>query len=293
MHYRIRHQTVYEYETTASVSHNVLYLHPLETATQQVHRHRITIHPAPKSRAKRRDALGNRYEVIAVEIPHRTLKIVSDSEVTVSAPLEVDADATPPWEAVQAMARTPTNLAALEASAFSFESPLVPYWDPLGEFARSCFRSNVPVLRGARDLMSLVYREFIYDPTSTTVTTAVPAVFEQRRGVCQDFAHVMLSALRTIGLPGRYVSGYLETLPPPGKPRLIGVDASHAWVSVFTGEATGWVDLDPTNNLCPSTRHVTLATGRDYQDVTPVRGVVLGGGAHTLTVSVDVTPETD
>ena len=161
--------------------------------------------------------------------------------------------------------------------------------EALRDYARTSFTDNAPVLAATHDLMRRIFEEFTFDPSATDVSTPVESVFKERRGVCQDFAHLMISALRSLGLPARYVSGYILTHPPPGQPRLQGADASHAWVSVWAPE-TGWVDFDPTNNVIPHGEHVTIAYGRDYDDVSPISGVLLGGGAHTVEVAVDVAP---
>ena len=289
MRYRIRHRTQYTYEAHASVSKNVLYLQPRETQNQKITQFQTTIHPAPNFRVTRKDAFGNLFEVITVESPHTQLDITTESTVKVTSPPALKPALTPSLEKMCEAVRRPLNDEALSAAEFTFASPMVPILESVHEWAAPSFPPNTPVLVGAIDLMHRLFETFTYDSNATTVTTPVIDVFRTRRGVCQDFAHIMLSALRSCGLSARYVSGYLETIPPPGKPRLIGVDASHAWVSVFVGPH-GWVDLDPTNNLIPEERHVTLAYGRDYQDVTPVRGVILGGGAHHLSVSVDMAP---
>ena len=170
-----------------------------------------------------------------------------------------------------------------------FPSPFVEILPEISSFAQSSFAPSTPVLAGAVDLVHRIYTEFTYDKTATTIDSSVGEVFAAKRGVCQDFAHFALSGLRAIGMAARYVSGYLKTLPPPGKPKLVGADASHAWISLFV-PGIGWVDLDPTNDMIPIDTHITLAWGRDYGDVTPVKGVVMGGGAHALTVTVDVKP---
>ena len=290
MRYRIRHRTVYRYEVPASVSHNVLFLTPRTSDRQKLLRHRVTVHPLPSYRARRIDIFGNGYDVIAVESPHRELKIVADSAVEVGPAPEVHSVVDIPFESAAAALRTPSDEVYLVAAEFTFPSPLVPRLPAAAQYAKSSFPPGRPILEGSIDLMGRIFREFTYDSRATSVSTPVAEVAKIRRGVCQDFAHFMIACLRSLGIAARYVSGYLETLPPPGKPRLVGADASHAWISVWVPGA-GWTDLDPTNNLQPGERHVALAWGRDYQDVTPVRGVVLGGGADTLEVSVDVAPD--
>ena len=186
-------------------------------------------------------------------------------------------------------ARTERDPTVLDAYQFVFESPHVVVDDAVLEYARPSFVADRPVLEAVRDLTRRIHLEFRYDKTATTVATPVADVLRQRRGVCQDFAHLEIACLRALGLPARYVSGYILTVPPPGSPRLIGADASHAWLAVWVGDA-GWVDVDPTNNQLPGDQHITVAWGRDYADVSPLRGVVLGGGEHRVGVAVDVTP---
>jgi transglutaminase-like putative cysteine protease len=201
----------------------------------------------------------------------------------------------PPWETCLGLAsmnvdgETPprTGDDAAFLSEFRLESPFVPLADDLADYAWECFTPGRPILDAAVDLTHRIHSEFQFDPDFTTVATPVSEVFRHKRGVCQDFAHLMLSCLRSIGLAARYVSGYLETDPPPGQPRLEGADASHAWVSLHV-PGMGWFDFDPTNNCRPSGKHIVVAVGRDYGDVTPLKGVILGGGTHRLTVSVDV-----
>ncbi|OYW11667.1 MAG: hypothetical protein B7Z55_19015 [Planctomycetales bacterium 12-60-4] len=177
----------------------------------------------------------------------------------------------------------------LEALQFTFDSPSVTAPAAVGQYAAESFPAGRPILEGVRHLTTRIHEDFKFDPRATTVSTPVVEVFEHRRGVCQDFAHLEIAALRSLGIPARYVSGYLRTIPPPGRPRLVGTDASHAWLSVYCGEA-GWIDVDPTNDCIVSTDHITVAWGRDYSDVCPIKGVFVGGGTHQMTVSVDVQP---
>jgi transglutaminase-like putative cysteine protease len=288
MKYRIVHKTAYRYSEPASLSQNELFLHPRETGTQRVLHSRLTILPAPQYLQRRTDYFGNIPHVFMVQEPHEQLSIVADSTVVTSAPVTPSPAATVPWETVAARLAARERAEELEACQFVFPSPLIQASPAAAAYARPSFSSGTPVLVGAMDLMGRVFNEFTYDNSATAVDTDVEQVLASRRGVCQDFSHLAIACLRSLGLAARYVSGYLETLPPPGKAKLIGADASHAWLSVFVPDA-GWVDLDPTNNLIPSEKHITLAWGRDYADVTPVKGVVMGGGSHTLSVTVDVT----
>ena len=287
MNYRIVHQTAYRYSEPASLSQNELYLHPRETGTQRVAQSRLSIVPGPQYLHRRTDYFGNIAHVFMVEQPHEALDVTATSIVETTPSPPPAATRTPAWESVVRRLATRDHPAVLEACQFVFASPLITVNPGALAYAQPSFAPQTPVLAGAMDLMRRIYMEFTYDASATTVDTAVDQVLADRKGVCQDFAHLAISCLRAMGLAARYVSGYLKTVPPPGKPRLIGADASHAWISLFVPDS-GWVDLDPTNNLIPAESHITLAWGRDYADVTPVKGVVMGGGVHTLSVTVDV-----
>lgn len=287
MKYRISHQTIYRYSEPASLSQNELFLHPRETATQRVVESRLAIVPTPQYRHRRTDYFGNISQVFMVQHPHKELTMTATSEVETRSPAIPAATGTPAWETVVRRLAAHAHPAELEALQFVFASPLITVGPGARDYARHSFPVGIPVLTGALDLMGRIYTEFTYDKSATTVDTTVDQVLASRKGVCQDFAHLAISCLRSLGLAARYVSGYLETKPPPGKPKLVGADASHAWISVFVPDV-GWVDLDPTNNLIPGENHITLAWGRDYGDVTPVKGVVMGGGVHMLSVMLDV-----
>ena len=290
MKYRITHHTTYRYSEPASLSQNEIFLHPRETGTQQVVESRLAIAPEPRYLSRRIDYFGNIARVFMVQQPHKELAIAATSIVNVTPPAIPPAADTLPWETVARRLRAHELPAELEAYQFVFASPLITVGSAARDYAALSFAPGTPVLAGAVDLMRRIFTEFSYDKSATTVDTSVDQVLASRKGVCQDFAHVAISCLRSLGLAARYVSGYLKTMPPPGKPKLIGADASHAWISLFVPDA-GWVDLDPTNNLIPGETHITLAWGRDYGDVTPVKGVVLGGGSHTLSVVVNVATE--
>ncbi len=284
---RIFHKTAYLYSEPASLSQNELFLQPRETATQRVVESRLTIAPEPQYLHRRTDYFGNTAQVFMVQQTHTELTVAATSLVETAPPVYPPPDDTPPWEEAARRLARHEHAAELEACRFVFESPLITVTPGAKAYARPSFPPGTPVLAGAVDLMQRIYTEFSYDKSATTVGTSVDQVLSHRKGVCEDFAHMAISCLRSLGLSARYVSGYLKTVPPPGAPKLIGADASHAWISLFVPEA-GWVDLDPTNNLIPADTHITLAWGRDYGDVTPVKGVVMGGGAHTLSVVVDV-----
>ena len=226
----------------------------------------------------------------ALYAPHDVLTVRARSRVALTArERPVDAAASVPWPTLASSLRYAVGASFQPAAEFVFASPCVPLLDPLREYAAATFTPERPTVAGAIELMERIHRDFAYEPGVTDVGTPLAEVFRERRGVCQDFAHLMLGMLRALGLPARYVSGYLLTQPPPGQARLLGADASHAWVSVWC-PVLGWVDLDPTNAVLPDAGHVTLAVGRDYGDVTPLRGVIQGGASHTVDVAVNVAP---
>lgn len=285
--YRVTHRTTYEYEVPVSLCHNVAHLEPRTLPGQVCVKTEIEVTPAPTLRGRHVDTFGNMSTYFSIEAPHRLASVGAISEVLVDdAPPATPAG--PPWETCLEGASPGTGSDdAAFLSEFRLDSPFVPLADELADYAWECFTPGRPILEAAADLTRRIHSEFQFDPDFTTVATPVSQVFKHKRGVCQDFAHLMLACLRSIGLPARYVSGYLETDPPPGQPRLEGADASHAWVSLHV-PGLGWFDFDPTNNCRPSGKHIVVAVGRDYGDVTPLKGVILGGGTHRLTVSVDV-----
>ena len=280
MRYRVRHQTVYRYSEDVSLSHSLLTCQPRSTSWQQVLSCDTWIEPTPTFWEKRRDALGNWIGYFSLEERHRQLSIVCRSLVEMS-PRPSPSDPAIAWDQLPAL--EPDLYQFLYATAWTDCADCKTYASPSFGAGRSAYAA-------ALELTARVHQDFVYVPGSTLVSTPISQVMKQRQGVCQDFAHVMVSCLRSFGLPARYVSGYLLTQPPPGQARLVGADASHAWVSVWL-PALGWVDFDPTNNCLCDERHVVLAWGRDYQEVAPVRGVVLGGGRQQIQVGVDVIPE--
>lgn len=290
MRYQLIHRTKYIYEGSVTVSHHLARLAPRALPGQRCPWHELQIVPVPVGRGVHIDAFGNTTAYFEVEGKHETLEVTARSLVEVAHAEAQDPSATPPWETVRDACQAEKLTPGSDAGAFRFASPMVPVGPDFAAFSRPDFPPGRPVLEGVIALMDRIFREFRFDPRATDVTTPVADVLRKRAGVCQDFAHLMLAALRSIGIPARYVSGYLETAPPPGQPRLIGADASHAWVSVFCGDAAGWVDADPTNNLLPGERHITVAWGRDFSDVSPLRGVTLGAGGQLLQVAVDVIP---
>jgi transglutaminase-like putative cysteine protease len=288
--YRIEHETRYVHSSGVSTSQHVAYLTPRTLPRQRVRWHELVIEPAPANRAQRLDYFGNTVDQFTILTPYDELCVVGRSVVQVTAaepPISLDAGA--PWEAVREELFYKRGAPHRDASEFSCPSPFVVTGQELAAFAGESFASGRPLVAAAVHLMHRIHEEFTFDPGATTIATPVTRVLAERRGVCQDFAHLQIGCLRSLGLAARYVSGYLLTDPPPGQPRLVGADASHAWLAVWCPQL-GWVDLDPTNDVLPSRRHVTLAWGRDYGDVSPLRGVVLGGRDHTLHVGVSVMP---
>ncbi len=292
--YHVLHETRYDYGSPVSLSQQQLHLSPRILAWQQVEEQCVDIEPTPSWRRDGLDAFGNPVTWVAFHAPHDSLLIRSVMTVAVEPHLPGDLKNSPPWEAVRdrlAYDATDPQPADLDATRFLFESPHVRIKHELADYAADCFPPGKPLLLCVQALMAKIFTEFTFDPEATTVSTPVLDVLENKRGVCQDFAHLMIACLRALGLAARYVSGYLLTRPPPGKPRLIGADASHAWVSVYVpGSEYGWVDFDPTNNLLPDTEHITLSFGRDFSDISPLRGIILGGGGAEPEVAVTVFP---
>ena len=286
MKYHVVHKTQYISEESVSVGHNEAWLMPRNTPTQICHAHRIEISPAPSVMLTRLDYFQNTTTQFAFNQGYENLTVTSINLVEVFAPTLPDIPV-PAWESVRdtvRLHRTEQDLAALE---FTFDSPRCRVGVDFAKYAEQSFPAGEPIRTAIADLMRRFHADFEFDATATTVSTPVEQVFRAGRGVCQDFAHLLISMLRSMGLPARYVSGYLRTVPPPGKPRLVGADASHAWVSVYCGDH-GWIDLDPTNNQFSWTDHVTIAWGRDYTDVAPLKGVYIGGSSPRMLVSVDV-----
>jgi transglutaminase-like putative cysteine protease len=292
MRYRVTHRTVYTYSEPVAVCHNQVLLTPRDDAHQQCRRPRLHIKPTPVHAVRRNDAFGNHVHAFSIETSHRKLEIAASSHVQVTERNLPPVEQTAAWEDAAAAIREQTAPDWFDACQFVYASPRVQLRDEMAEYARQTFAPGRPILEGLVDLTRRMHDDFHYDTQATHVATTTDEAFRLRRGVCQDFAHVEIACLRSLGIPARYVSGYLRTIPPPGKPRLIGADHSHAWISVWCGEA-GWIDVDPTNAAICATDHITLAWGRDYTDVSPVIGTFLGGGSHTLNVSVDVAPFDD
>jgi transglutaminase-like putative cysteine protease len=286
--YDIRHVTTYSYESPVSFARCSLRLEPRSGDGQQLLSHTVEIRPRPAERTLRRDFFGTHTESVLIEAPHRSLRIDSRSRVSVSRRPPARDTPGPAWQEVRNVAFEADSLGPSSPIGYVFASPLVPVELPVTAYAASSFAPGCGILAGAVDLMHRIRSEFKYDPKATVISTPLQEVFEKRHGVCQDFAHVMIAGLRGLGLPAAYVSGYLRTLPPPGKPRLQGADATHAWVSLWCGEDIGWVGLDPTNDLLVENDHIVLGVGRDFSDVSPVDGIIVGSRKQKLGVAVDV-----
>ena len=285
---RVVHETTYRYSPRVDVAYHLACLMPQSGHAQQVADAEIIIEPKPAQSSTSTDAFGNLRTWFALFTPHDVLRVRAESRVVVTPGFDqLDPEESARWEKVADALRYRVRAPFWPAADFLYASPFVPILDDLRAYAQASFPAGQRLVAGAIDLMHRIHGEFAYRPTSTAIGTPLAEVFAQRQGVCQDFAHVMLGCLRAFGLPAAYVSGYLLTRPPPGQPRLLGADASHAWVSVWCPQL-GWVDLDPTNDVVVGGAHVTLAVGRDFGDVTPLRGVIRGGAEHTMRVAVSV-----
>jgi transglutaminase-like putative cysteine protease len=292
MIYKIVHRTTYRYRYPVSVGTHVACLKPRALPHHQLSRSELHIHPRPATRTERVDFFGNLLCFFTIQEPHRELLVEAKSEVIIEEKATPHASSPLSWEEAAKSFPNDHSPEGLEAYQFGFESPRIRIRQEFADYALQSFTPGRPMPEALLDLTARIYKDFRFDSKVTNVRTPAEEVFRKRRGVCQDFAHVQIACLRSLNLPARYVSGYLRTYPPPGQPRLVGADASHAWVSAYC-PGIGWLDVDPTNNLVPSNGHVTLAWGRDYGDVSPLRGLILGGGAHTLKVGVDMEPIED
>jgi len=286
-HYQVRHETVYESVTPVTLCHNQVRLAPRTLPTQRCPEWRVRFEPEPAREGRWIDAFGNEVWYASIEQPHQRLRIEAVSRVERGPDNLPSPEESLPWEEVADRLQRGRETDDRRAALFRHPSPFVPLLPEARDYALASFGRGRPLVEAALDLTTRIHRDFQYAPTSTGLTTTTREVLERRCGVCQDFAHLQINGLRSLGLAARYVSGYLRTDPPPGQPRLIGADASHAWVSVYSPEQ-GWVDLDPTNNCVPAERHLTIGWGRDYGDIAPVKGVYIGGLGQTIQVSVDV-----
>ena len=290
MIYDIRHVTRYLYEAQVSSAKLALRLTPADRFGQRRISHSLVIHPTPRRLDPQRDFFGNDVTIVHLDTALVDLEITALARVEVTRPAGLLANASPDWRVVAARAIAEPSLDSASPVHFLFPSPRVALADDVTRYAGESFTAGRPVIEAARDLAARIRRDFAYHPSSTEVFTPLEEAFAQRRGVCQDFAHIMIAGLRGLGLPAAYVSGYIRTIPAPGAKRLEGADASHAWVSVWCGREIGWFGIDPTNAIDVGNDHIVLAVGRDFADVSPIYGVFRGSGAQELEVGVDVIP---
>lgn len=290
MRYRVHHETVYEYSDPVDLASHMLHLSPRRLPWQNVVSAVVIADPLPSRTSAARDYFGNDVCWMFLDRPHDRFAVRLEAQVDVRFPVPPSVELTPAWEQVVVTARK-GGVLAWQAAEFAFPSDMAPADPGAGAYAGVSFPAGRPILEGLLDLTSRINRDFTFRPGVTTLHTPVERVLAHMAGVCQDFTHLMIAGLRALGLPARYVSGYLRTKPPPGQVARRGADQSHAWVGAWLGPEFGWVDVDPTNNLVVGEEHVVLAWGRDYGDISPIRGVILGGGNHTVKVSVDLQPE--
>jgi transglutaminase-like putative cysteine protease len=288
--YDIKHLTIYEYGSSVTYSTCALRLLPRDEPGQIVYASRLDIEPSPMYTSERICFFGNRVTSITIGTAHRSLQVAARTCVEIDRAPPPPAAETPPWENIREDAFAATSLDRDSPAHFIHPSRFVPHYAPAAAYARESFPQGIPVLEGAIDLMKRIHEDFKYDPKATVVSTPLSEAFEKRHGVCQDFAHIMISGLRGIGLPAAYISGYIRTVPPPGQKRLEGADATHAWISIWCGEKHGWAGLDPTNAIMIGNDHIILAKGRDYADISPVAGIILGTREQDVIVRVDVIP---
>jgi len=288
MIYEIRQLMRYSYGSYVPVARHLMRLKALSGPSLDVMEGEIRIDPAPAERVDAVDFFGNGITHFSIRAPHNVLAIESRAVVDLKPLAEIAAADTPAWEEIRLSAFSATSLEPHSPVHFLFPSPDVPIDDAIRDYAAHSFSVGRPVLDAAIDLMRRMRADFAYDPVATTVMTPARAAFDLKRGVCQDFAHIMIGGMRSLGLPAAYVSGYLRTIPRPGQPRIQGADAMHAWVSVWCGEDAGWQGLDPTNAVRAGIDHIPLGFGRDYSDVSPLDGVIVDAGSHSVAVAVDV-----
>jgi transglutaminase-like putative cysteine protease len=288
--YDVRHRTTYSYAAPVAFTRCVLRLTPETSSTQTLERFSITVSPEASRSSERIGPFGERTQILVIEETHSELVIEARSRVDVHSPSAAHAAESPAWESVHARSFQTDDLGPASPADFLYPTPRTPLVPAITEYARASFTAARPIVEAAGELMGRIRADFTYDPEATDVTTPPARAFAERRGVCQDFANVMISALRGIGLPAAYVTGYLRTIPPHGQPRLEGADATHAWVRLWCGEQRGWIGLDPTNNIYVESDHISLMVGRDAADASPIEGVLLTSGEQTLKVEVDVIP---
>jgi transglutaminase-like putative cysteine protease len=287
--YTVRHRTTYTYQSDVAYSRLIAHLVPRETARQRSLAVDVTLEPAPVKRFDRSDFFGNTTSWFIVDEPHDTLEIFAESRVTIDPAPAFAPELSLPWESARTALAPPVGTETFDVVQYAFDTPLTATDAAVVSYARPSFQPARPLLDCALELNARIHRDFTFDKEATDTRTTVKDAFELRAGVCQDLAHVGIACVRSMGLAARYVSGYLLTHPPPGRERLIGADASHAWFAVWI-PPFGWIDFDPTNDMLPSSEHITVAWGRDYADVAPLHGIITGGSEHEVDVAVDVIP---
>ncbi len=290
MIYDVKQVMTYSYSGQVPFSRHVARMLPRERPGQRVISADLSIDPPVSESSQSTDFFGNRLSFFTIDRPHDRLKVVLKSRVVVEATEPVLAGLTPPWEDVRETAQNTVDISANSPVHHLFPSRIVALTPEIGAYAAESFKEGRPILEAATDLMMRIKTDFKYKPGSTDARTLAAEAFAKKQGVCQDFAHVMIAGMRWLGLPAAYVSGYLRTSPPPGRPRLEGADATHAWAQVWCGPEAGWVGLDPTNGIPAGEDHIVIAIGRDYADVSPMDGVIVAAGAHSVDVAVDVIP---
>lgn len=287
--YAVRHQTHYAYARPVDLGFHILRLTPLDAPGQQILRQHLTIDPEPDQFVAFMDHFGNAVHHVSVETAHDRFSVTLEAVVEIARRAAPEPAEGPPWQKIGAAMRGDGFPDRPEIAEFIYPSPLAAFDDGATAYAAQSFTDDRPVVEALSDLTARIHRDFAYTPNVTSVSTRVAEIIATRRGVCQDFSHLMIAGLRGLGLPARYVSGYIRTQPPEGGPLRQGGDASHAWISAWCGDALGWIEFDPTNDLIVENEHLVVAYGRDFSDVTPLRGVILGGGSHRLSVSVQLT----
>ncbi|MBK8506655.1 MAG: transglutaminase family protein [Saprospiraceae bacterium] len=292
MIYQIEHTTIYQYQDRATTCHNIVYQKPLSNSFQKLLSHEYRIVPQPELLEERVDFFGNSYAYFSMETPHSELKVSSLSEVEIlDVPWKtIEPAMTPPWEAVVKILQSTETLN--DVRQFYLDSVLVYQIAGLKEYILKSFFPGRPIIEAMLEFNTRIYRDFEYKAGYTDISTPLESLLAEKKGVCQDFAHFTLACLRSIGLAGKYVSGYIETIPPPGKKKLKGADASHAWIAIYVPDI-GWIEFDPTNNIMVNNQHIRVAFGRDFKDVVPLKGIVYSSGGHKLKVSVDVKSRQD
>jgi transglutaminase-like putative cysteine protease len=289
--YRVIHKTKYFYDDFVAYCHNMAHMYPLTSRHQDCFRTHVTVNPKPVVSSFRRDYFGNQVFLFSVEDPHRSLEVIVESTIrTHSAEIGYDLSRSTPWEEIEKIISESTLEQDIAAIEYLYPSPFILKKNEFANFAKTFFTQGKPVFIGTLDLIKSIYQNFKYDAKATTINTPLEQVLNEKKGVCQDFSHLTISALRSLGIPARYISGYLETQPPPGQAKLRGSDATHAWISVYCPDM-GWQDFDPTNGKMITEEYIITAVGRDYSDVSPLKGIIFGGGKHKLIVEVDVMRE--